>query len=483
MTRLPPRVHPQIRLLLTDVGAVTGLLEKHGSPLNVVFPDVFRQNVAAFRDVLRRSTWDHRICFAHKANQSELFAEAASVEGIMVDVASPGEWAAALAAGMPPSELVVTGPKGTSFLELVVGTGAVVNVDNPWELEQIIRLAHSRGSPATLRSERIRILTRLSGFGGPSGRPSRFGTHVRDAEHLLARITAAIDVLDFLGPSFHLDSNAVQDRVHAIAGCLDVVEGAATAGLSPQVLDIGGGYGQVFLDDLDAFEEYVSALRRGLLGAGPPLTWDHALLGYRIEGGGLVGTPTFHRYANAVPGPDFLAAVLAAPLSEHGGRTVTDVLRDNLIGLWVEPGRALVDQAGITLSTVQFTTTASDGSTLVTLDLSRDKVCPADQEVMVDPVVIHRSPAPDTDPHASGVGVYFAGSLCLERDMVYQHMTFLPRLPRPGDVVAFVNTAAYQMDLSASSSLMQPLPAKVGYRSGDGLAVMEGMTPSGAEAR
>ena len=86
-------------------------------------------------------------------------------------------------------------------------------------------------------------------------------------------------------------------------------------------------------------------------------------------------------------------------------------------------------------------------------------------------MLIHRSPAPPSaDPPPRGPagprpGVLFAGNLCLERDMIFTHLTFVDRLPEPGDIVAFVNTAAYQMDLSASAALMQRQPAKAVVRS------------------
>jgi diaminopimelate decarboxylase len=68
--------------------------------------------------------------------------------------------------------------------------------------------------------------------------------------------------------------------------------------------------------------------------------------------------------------------------------------------------------------------------------------------------------------------VFFAGNLCLERDMIFNHLTFVDRIPTPGDIVAFVNTAAYQMDLSASAALMRPPPRKAVAVSGpDGFTV------------
>ncbi len=149
------------------------------------------------------------------------------------------------------------------------------------------------------------------------------------------------------------------------------------------------------------------------------------------------------------------------------------MLRENMIELWLEPGKSLVDQAGVTLACVEFSKEAADGSLLVNLDLSRDKICPAGQEVMLDPVLIYRSP-PACGPGGPYAGpghppaVFLGGNLCLERDMIFNHVTFVERLPEPGDIVAFVNTAAYQMDLSASEALMQRRAAKVAVESSDG---------------
>ena len=86
-----------------------------------------------------------------------------------------------------------------------------------------------------------------------------------------------------------------------------------------------------------------------------------------------------------------LRDLAASPLPGQGGRTVARVLRENMIELWLEPGKSLVDHAGLTLASVEFVKEASDGSVLVNLDISRDKICPADQEVMLDPVLLYRS--------------------------------------------------------------------------------------------
>lgn len=453
MTSLPPRIHPLARSFLADKAGLTGLLDRFGSPLNVLFPEIFGENVAGFRDELDGCGLRYRICYAHKANQGRAFVRAALAAGIGIDVASAGELDSALAAGFPADRIEATGPKGRDFLGVLAGSGVTVNVDNLWELGELIRLGRAAG-------HRIPVLVRMCGLG--PGRPSRFGVPAACFDAVTGLLSAATDAVDFLGLSFHLDSSEVRDKVLAVDACLRLLEQALAAGLSPRVLNAGGGFRQAFADRPEPFADYGHAVRRGLAGQGPPLTWGGATLGYRFENGAVRGTLTSGKYAGTGTGREFLHDLADSPLPGQGGRTVAQVLGESMIELWTEPGKSLVDHAGLTLASVEFVKEGPDRSVLVNLDLSRDKICPADQEVMLDPVLIYRSR--DPNPAIRPTGVFFAGNLCLERDMIFNHLTFVPQLPEPGDIVAFINTAGYQMDLSASAALMQRQPAKAVVR-------------------
>jgi diaminopimelate decarboxylase len=276
------------------------------------------------------------------------------------------------------------------------------------------------------------------------------------------------DVVQLMGLSFHLDTADVLTKALAAQECLDVMAQAWRIGLTPSVLDIGGGFRQQFVEDPTAFDAYLADLKAGLMGRGPSLTWDGAGLGFRVENGAVLGTPVSHKYGVAASGLGTLTELLATPLPGHHGRSLSRVLRDNMLEVWLEPGKALLDHAGLTLAQVEFVKTTADDLTLVNLNISRDHVCPVDQEILMDPIVVPMDGAnlatdiADEPAPASGpVGVYFAGRLCLERDMVTQHQVRLDSIPEPGDTVAFVNTAAYNMDLSASSAGLHAMPVKV----------------------
>ncbi|RMI33505.1 type III PLP-dependent enzyme domain-containing protein [Nocardia stercoris] len=453
---LPAKVHPLVRAFLDDPGAVRDVVRRFGSPAHLVFPQVFAENLERLRSVLRARLPDHRICYAHKVNRSRALLVTAAAAGVGVDVASAGELAAARRAGFGPERIEVTGPKGERLLRELVGAGVTVNVDNVWELGRLAELA-APGAP-------VPVLVRVGGFAGSA--VSRFGVAPADIDTALRLLDANRSRIVLRGFAFHLDSGEVPERVRAVQECLALCERACDLGLAPTVLDVGGGLRQVFTADAEAYDGYVAALRESLRGRGPRMTWGGNTFGYQVDDTGVHGTPVFHKYGNTVTADRMLDELLTAPLPAHDRRSVAQVIGDNLLQLWLEPGKSLADHAGITVAAVEFVKNAADGSTLVNLDLSRDCVTPADQEVMVDPLLL---PGAGRGAHpGTPVGVFLAGQLCLERDLITNHLVRLPWLPEPGDLVVFPNTAAYHSDLSAASAALHPPVPKLAVTHGPG---------------
>ncbi|AYF75351.1 decarboxylase [Nocardia yunnanensis] len=447
---LPAKMHALVAEFVATPGAVEAAVAEFGSPAHLVFPQVFAENLARLRGQLAARVAEFRICYAHKVNQSRAFVVAAHAAGVGIDVASRAELDSATAAGFTPDRIEVTGPKGEALLRELVGTGVTINVDNLWELERVAALAPP-GRP-------VPVLVRVSGFAGTP--VSRFGVPLHRVDAALTLLAGARERIDFRGFAFHLDSGEPAERVRAVESCLVLTERAYAAGLSPSVLNIGGGFRQVFTADATAFDAYVHALRESLLGRGEPMTWGGNTFGFQLENGAVHGTPVFHKYANTVDAERMLAELLDTGLDSHGGRALAQVASENLLQVWLEPGKALVDHAGITVARVEFVKETADGSTVVNVDLSRDTVTPADQEVMVDPILVPAA-APVAGANRGAVGVFVAGRLCLERDLITNHKVWLPRCPVPGDLIVFPNTGAYHMDLSAARASMHALPPKV----------------------
>jgi diaminopimelate decarboxylase len=98
------------------------------------------------------------------------------------------------------------------------------------------------------------------------------------------------------------------------------------------------------------------------------------------------------------------------------------------------------------------------------LDMNRTNLNATQLKLLTDPIVLHKGLA--SQPAENGV--YYVGNLCLTHDMIQYHKTFPGFLPQAGDVVAFVNTAAYQMDFAETTVLQQRIADKVAVVEVDG---------------
>ena len=113
-----------------------------------------------------------------------------------------------------------------------------------------------------------------------------------------------------------------------------------------------------------------------------------------------------------------------------------------MITLYVEPGKSLLDNLGITIAKVNFIKHVKD-DTLIGLDMRRNDLVMVDSEVFLDPLVISEEKELEEKK-----GVYFVGNLCLEGDLIYKRKVFLKQIPKEGDLVIFFNTAGYFMDFN-----------------------------------
>lgn len=438
---LPAARHAVPARFLADRAAVAEAIERFGSPLHVVFPQVMAENITALRDVMRRHEVAYDIFYAHKVNASAALLAEASAAGISADVASATELERAMAAGFAPDRIEATGPKSPGLIDRIAALGVTANADDLWELDRLAAVVPP--------DQPLPVLLRLSGFASPSVPATRFGIDLADAEAALETVRRAPG-LELRGVAFHLDTADPAARVDALTESMAVVSAAHRKGLRPSVVDIGGGFRQRFVEDPEPFQRFAQAI--GAADSGE-LVWPGHDLGLRRGG---AGAPAAHKYANDRPATEVLDRFLAAEIER---RPVAEVLRECMLTLWIEPGKALVDHAGVTLASVLYRKRAS-GQDLVMLDLSRNQITPADQEVFLDPVVLDPVLVDGCeDPPAEGV--FLAGRLCLESDLISRRKVFLDSVPSSGDVLAFVNTAAYQMDLSASAAAGHPPPPKV----------------------
>ncbi|MFI0765650.1 alanine racemase [Streptomyces sp. NPDC021218] len=462
---LEPRVGPRLRSLLDSAGLLHTLADALGSPLGVVLPDQLGENVKRFRSVYRKHHLAGEVFLAHKANRSSALLRRLAATGAGVDVASLGELQHALSCGCAPALILATGPKDPEFLWLAARIGATVSLDSPAELDRLAALVRAHGLP------RARVLLRLSGFEA-SGvkvltRRSRFGSPVRELAAALTTVERHGDAVELTGVAYHLDTISLAEKAVALEGCLTVLEECRRRTLAPRAVDIGGGFGVNYLDDRTQWERYTTELANAVLGSRPPMTWGGHGYGLRAEGGTLRGTLGLYPAYRQVAGERYLDELLSRPAAAFDGRPLATLLLEHLYDLYTEPGRALLDQCGLTLARVVETRDAGTGPLWVRLAASAGDIGLEEHGVLVDPVLLPRAPGASHD--VGPVPVHLFGNLCLESDLITRRSVYLPRRPAPGDLMAFVNTAGYCMDFHATHAQRQPVARKVAaWQDGNG---------------
>jgi len=438
--QLPALQHPLTATLMTHHrGLLSELSRGLGSTLHVLLPEVFDDTVRQFRQALDDAGVDGLVLFAKKANKGRSFVERCPALGIGIDAASLQETEQALGCGVSGEHIGITGPgKHPALLNLTLRQRCLVAIDSVEELRAYAAQAQQAGC-------RGRLLLRCR----PRSQPhSRFGMTEEEREAALALCLQHRDVLDMEGFSFHLSGYSAAARAEEAHRLIDVCIDARGHGLSQcATIDIGGGFAVRY-----ASEEHWSAF----LERQQPRHYH-----------GGKSFADFYPYYNAAPGAAMLSAILAHAVD---GLSLAQRLREHAIRLLLEPGRALLDQAGFTMFEIQSLkdrqpdghaaagTTSGYGIVTVggtSFSLSEQWF---NSEYLPDPLLLPRQ---DAATASSAYAACVGGASCLDSDMVTWRKIAFPQRPAPGDLLIYLNTAGYQMDSNESPFHDLPLPAKV----------------------
>lgn len=426
---LPAKRADWVGLALGDAELLSDLAHGFGGPFHLLFPARFKANVETFRTVLRAAGIDGHICYAKKANKAACWVECCAEKSIGVDVSSAPEIRAALAAGVHGGDLVVTGPaKCAETLRLALRHDCLITVDSLDELERILCLDELEHIFCVGRRARLLLRCRP-----PDNPDSRFGLAEPEVEHAMRRVLHAGPGVRMEGFSFHLSGYAIQPRAAFAATLIRRCLRARELGLAADVVNIGGGFAV----------EYVEAQHWHPFLHGHRPDWYHARKTF--DG--------FYPYHSPVAGAAMLAAILDT-VPTGGDRSLAASLCEANVTLALEPGRALLDQAGCTVFTVRGIKAREYG--ILTVDgtsfsLSEQWFA---SEFLPDPVLL---PATAGVPFPACVG----GASCLESDMLTWRKVVFPRRPVIGDQLVYLNTAGYQMDSNESPFHELPLPPKI----------------------
>ncbi len=388
-------------LAIADVAA-SELAERFGTPLYVYDEAEIRRRARAYLSGLESYPAASRAVYACKANATVEVIRVLAGEGLGADVASQGELAAALRAGVDPALIVVHGNnKSQDDLSSAIAAGAgLIVVDNLGELERIELLAAAAGrvqrvlvriTPGIEADTHHKIMTGHHG--------SKFGMSAPDALDALDKAGALLHVQP-AGLHVHLGSqiNDVETYTRTVDWLVALIEEHGLGEL--EVLDLGGGLGVAHAQgELElAIEPAVEAVCAHL---------------------------TDRLIAHGLPMPELL----------------------------LEPGRSIVGPAGTTLYTVGSIKQSADGTIYAAVDGGMsDNPRPALYGARYDAVVCDR---PDQEP---AVTYAIAGKHCESGDVLIEGVA-LPEL-HPGDLLAVPVTGAYGASMASNYNLL-PRPAAV----------------------
>jgi diaminopimelate decarboxylase len=448
------------KLLQKNTGLIDRLIATYELPLHVVFLEQFEANAKGFKDVVQASYPNGFVALAVKSNPCRGAVRAASTQGLGADVASENEMRLALEEGIPAERIICNGnAKSNTYLTIALDAGCLVAVDNHDEITEIKRLTADGSRQATilLRFRGMPLAGLTSDDQTTAADWTKFGFHIDEAEHLFSQFVDH-PAIRCRGVSAHIGTQIAEPVGYErlLDHLLALTEQARDLGLSPDIIDIGGGFPVAFLTEMEwrAFQQQL--LNRLQTRTAPSVTWNDLPIGYAREvssEASWIGKA----YWSAVPQSAMLTHLLSHSFAD--GRTCIQRLR--ALGsptLIVEPGRALMASTGVTLTQVAGTKTVLN-HTVVSLEMGINN----HGTNLISPDMFPAAVLPtreDDEP----IDAFLAGRLCFSGDMISKTKVRLNRLPQRGERFVLFHTGAYGADHFASNSCGFLRPGKVAIR-------------------
>lgn len=449
-------------------------LRGFGCPLNLVNTKIVEKNINNFKEIYTKYNLNGDIFFAQKCSKSNSILRRVLLENIGVDCASKKELELALSKGFTKNKIEATGPKNDEFLELLLRNEILINIDSIDEVNNILNVKKKYNLP------KANILVRLSNFSKEStnsefhisNKSSKFGISIKYIDEFLKSIKKLEEEKELVlkGFSFHLDTISLEEKLEAIEKTLEVFEKAYNLELNPDILNIGGGFKISYIEDIQKANNSIVNIKKSLLQELPQLTYNNTSFGVRVENNTILGNFNIGNGFETVTGPNNLISILESKLENFNNQKVYEILNDNLIKLYIEPGKALLDQAGVTLSKVNFVKNIDDNERIIGMDMKNHDILISNQDIFIDP--IHFTKKEDNnnlkenknsennknkENNKKYFGYYMGGNLCMENDIIYRYKLFLENKVKKNDIFMFANTAGYFMDFNRSDVLKQKI--------------------------
>jgi diaminopimelate decarboxylase len=246
---------------------LTEIAGTYGTPCYVYSRQTLESAFSSFKAGFANT--DHLICFAVKANPSLAILNLFAQMGAGFDIVSGGELARVLAAGGDPSKVVFSGVgKTADELRMALNAGIYCfNVESAAELDRLNIVAGEMGkcAPVSLRVN-PNVDAKTHPYISTGLKNNKFGVAYEDAFSLYQR-ASKMDNIDIHGVDCHIGSQLVElsPFLDAFDRVLALVEQLEAAGIRIRHIDVGGGIGIRYKDETPPdFSEYAKAMLQRL---------------------------------------------------------------------------------------------------------------------------------------------------------------------------------------------------------------------------
>ncbi|PKO92626.1 MAG: diaminopimelate decarboxylase [Betaproteobacteria bacterium HGW-Betaproteobacteria-1] len=247
--------------------ALTDIASTYGTPCYVYSRQALETAFAEFKAGFAGS--DHLVCFAVKANPSLAILNLFARLGAGFDIVSGGELARVLAAGGDPAKVVFSGVgKTADELRAALNAGIFCfNVESAAELERLNQIAGEmdKRAPVSLRVN-PNVDAKTHPYISTGLKNNKFGVAYEDAFSLYQR-AAAMPNIAVHGVDCHIGSQLTElsPFLDAFDRVLALVDQLETAGIHIQHIDAGGGIGICYQDETPPdFADYAQAMLQKL---------------------------------------------------------------------------------------------------------------------------------------------------------------------------------------------------------------------------
>ena len=371
---------------------IPSIAREVGTPFYVFSTCQIEANLLAIKNSI--NDFGGKVFYAMKANSNQAILKILFNHGVGFDVVSGGEYQRAKAVGCPGSAIVFSGVgKSQDEMELALNGGIrQFNVESFPELLLLDAVAGKAGKIAPIAVRINPDVDAETHHKISTGKAeNKFGIPIARAEEFI-KVAASLANINLLGIDIHIGSQITSLKPYEKA-FRKVAALIAELGLTISRLDLGGGLGVVYHSTVD-------------------------------------NPPSVEKYA----------------------KLIRDIFGQFNLDIEIEPGRFIVANAGILVSSVLYNKTGENRNFLIIDAAMNDLIRPAmyDSYHEINPIM---------KPGISTISPYdVVGPVCESSD-TFAENRLLPEF-QPGDLLAFMTAGAYST-VMASEYNTRPMVAEI----------------------